>query len=72
MKMNQAERNRAKLDLEYATVRAPLSGRIGSILVPQGNVVKPNDDRALVTINQMQPIYVSFAVPEKHLAAVRA
>lgn len=72
IKINQAERNRAKLDLEYANLRAPLSGRVGSVLVHQGNVIKANDDRALVTIRQMQPIYVSFAVPEKHLPAILA
>ena len=62
----------ARLSLAYTQVRAPISGRTGSVLVHAGNVVKEGDDAPLVVINRMDPIYVSFAVPEQRLAAVRA
>jgi multidrug efflux system membrane fusion protein len=60
----------AKIQLDYCTIRAPLEGRTGSLMVHEGNVVKANDI-ALVVINQINPIYVSFAVPEQHLAAIK-
>ena len=60
----------AKLNLEYCTIRAPLSGRTGNLLVHAGNLVKANDV-ALVVIHQVTPVFVNFNVPEQHLAAVR-
>ncbi len=62
----------ARLQLDYATIRAPIAGRIGKIMITAGNLVKANDTAALAVINQMSPIYVSFAVPEQALAGVRA
>jgi len=62
----------ARLNLEYADVRAPIGGRTGSVLVHEGNVVKAVDGNPLVIINRIDPIFVSFAVPEKRLAAIRA
>ena len=61
----------AKLNLAYCTLRAPVTGRTGSVLVHAGNVVKAND-ATLVVIDQIQPIYVSFAVPERVLPQIRA
>jgi multidrug efflux system membrane fusion protein len=61
----------ARLSLAYTQVRAPISGRTGSVLVQVGNVVKAGDDTPLVVINRIDPIYVSFAVPEQRLAALR-
>ncbi|NMC48074.1 MAG: efflux RND transporter periplasmic adaptor subunit [Desulfovibrio sp.] len=72
IKVNEAERDRARLDLEYATVRSPLAGRVGAILLHKGNVIKANDDRALVVINRIRPIYVAFSVPERHLPEIMA
>ncbi|QLA16127.1 efflux RND transporter periplasmic adaptor subunit [Desulfolutivibrio sulfoxidireducens] len=72
IKVNEAERDRARLDLEYATVRSPITGRVGSILLHKGNVIKANDDRTLVVINRIRPIYVSFSVPERHLPDIMA
>ncbi len=60
----------AKLNLEYCTIRSPLDGRTGSLLVYAGNVVKANDS-SLVAINQILPIYVSFAAPEKYMAEIK-
>lgn len=56
----------AKVDLGYCTIRSPLSGFTGSLLVDEGNVVKA-DETILVVINQVRPIYVNFSVPEQYL-----
>ena len=61
----------ARLNLEYATIRAPLTGRVGSILVTPGNMVKANDTKALLVITQIRPIYVTFALPEQHIGELR-
>jgi multidrug efflux system membrane fusion protein len=59
-----------RLQLEYTSIRSPISGIAGNILVNTGNVVKANDV-PLVTINQVNPIYVTFAVPEKTLSEIK-
>ncbi len=69
VQVDKAAVEQAGLDLGYATVTAPISGRTGSLLVKRGNVVKAND-AALVVINQMRPIRVSFAIPENELSVV--
>ncbi len=61
----------AKLNLQYATIRSPIDGRTGSLLVNAGNVIKAND-KALVVIRQVKPIYVRFSLPEHDLPGVRA
>jgi multidrug efflux system membrane fusion protein len=61
----------AALNVEYTTIRSPVEGRTGNVLVHEGNVVKSEDD-VLVVINQVRPIFVSFAVPEQNLATIRA
>ena len=61
----------AKLNLSYCYIKAPISGRTGSLIAHQGNMIKDNADTAMLVINQIQPIYVSFAIPEQNLAAVR-
>jgi len=61
----------AKIQLEYCSIRAPHSGRTGSLVVNVGNVVKANEAPALVTINQVSPVYVAFSVPEKVLPEIR-
>ena len=68
---DEAAVQNAKLSLDYAQIRAPVSGRTGSVLMHAGNVLKANDDK-LVVIDQLQPIYVSFSVPEQMLPQVRA
>lgn len=62
----------AKVNLGYTDIRAPISGKAGAILVNLGNLVKANDTNPLTTINQVEPIYVSFNIPEAELAALRA
>jgi multidrug efflux system membrane fusion protein len=60
----------ARLQLEYATIRAPLAGRVGSLLAHEGTTVKAND-QTLVVLHQMAPIDVRFPVPQQHLREVR-
>jgi membrane fusion protein, multidrug efflux system len=61
----------AKLNLSYCYIKAPITGRTGSLIANMGNQIKADADTAMVVINQIQPIYVSFAIPEQNLAAVR-
>jgi membrane fusion protein, multidrug efflux system len=61
----------ARLNLEYATIRAPIDGRAGSLLVRQGNLVRANSGTPLVIINQIRPILVRFAVPATELGRIR-
>jgi membrane fusion protein, multidrug efflux system len=57
----------AKVQLQYATIMAPISGRTGALMVHEGNLVRANDATPLVVINQVSPIYVSFGIPEGQL-----
>jgi multidrug efflux system membrane fusion protein len=60
----------ARLNLEYATVRAPIGGRTGRLLLHEGNLVRAGSD-PLVSIVQMRPILVRFPVPATNLPAIR-
>ena len=62
----------ARLQLEYCNIAAPIDGRTGSLMVHAGNIVHANDTNPLVTINQVTPTYVQFAIPESQLDDVRA
>ncbi len=68
---SQAALENARLNLEYCTIRSPLDGYVGKVLLQAGNLVKANDVNPLVVINQVRPIYVNFAVPEQYLPEVR-
>jgi multidrug efflux system membrane fusion protein len=61
----------AKLNLGYTNIRAPMAGRSGNLMLQAGNVVKANDDNPMVVIAQIHPIYVSFTVPQQHLATIK-
>lgn len=61
----------AKLNLSYCYIRSPIDGRAGSLLLQAGNLVKANDTNALVNINQLQPVYVTFSAPEQLLPEIR-
>ncbi len=62
----------AAVQLEYCTIRSPIDGRTGKLMEHQGNLVKANADTAMVVINQVDPIYVSFAVPQQNLSEIKA
>jgi multidrug efflux system membrane fusion protein len=72
MRGDSAAIETARLNLQYATIRAPISGRAGSVLVKQGNQVRGNADQTLVTINQISPILVRFPVPASYFHEIRA
>jgi membrane fusion protein, multidrug efflux system len=61
----------ARLNLEYATIRAPVAGRTGSVLLHEGNLVRSGGGTALVTIKQLRPILVRFAVPAAYLPDIQ-
>src|SRR5207245_1318215 len=61
----------ARLNLEWAAIRAPIGGRTGRLLVREGNLVRANSPDPLVVINQIHPILVRFAVPQKHLGDIQ-
>ncbi len=68
---NTAAVENAGVQLQYATIRAPISGRTGALMVNAGNLVRANDQTPLVVINQVSPIYVSFGIPEALLTSLR-
>ena len=68
---NRAAVENARVQLQYATIRAPISGRTGALMVHAGNLVRANDQTPLVVINQVSPIYVSFGIPEALLPDLR-
>jgi multidrug efflux system membrane fusion protein len=67
---DQAAIDSAQVQLDYTTIKAPISGRTGIRLVDQGNIVHATDPNGLVVITQMQPISVIFTLPEHYLHAV--
>jgi len=67
---DEAALDSAKVQLGYTQIYSPIDGRTGNLNVKQGNVVKATDVE-LITINRLEPIYVTFAVPEDRLAEIR-
>jgi multidrug efflux system membrane fusion protein len=57
----------AKIQLSYSSISSPIEGRMGSLKVNQGNLVKANDANPLVIISQIRPIYVNFSIPQRLL-----
>ncbi len=70
LNLDQVAVDKAKLDLSYCQIHSPISGRAGNLMVHRGNLVKVNDV-ALVVVNRMAPIFVSFNAPDKYLDAIR-
>jgi membrane fusion protein, multidrug efflux system len=68
---SQAALDQARLNLQYATIRAPISGRTGSLLLREGNLVRSGSSEPLVMINRLRPILVRFAVPAANLPLIR-
>jgi multidrug efflux system membrane fusion protein len=67
---DRATAKSARIQLGYCSIRAPISGRTGTLALQPGNLVKAND-LPIVTINQVSPIYATFSIPEKLLAQVK-
>ncbi len=63
----------ARLQLGYSSIRSPINGRTGSLMLHEGNIVRASgtNDSTLVVINQILPIYASFSVPERELVEVK-
>jgi multidrug efflux system membrane fusion protein len=70
MRADRAAVDAAAVQLGYCAIRSPINGRTGNLQVKRGNLVKANDVPVLVTINQINPIFVTFSVPEKELAQI--
>jgi len=68
---NRAQLENLKVQLDFCTIRAPISGRISMANVKVGNFVRQADTAPMATINQMAPVYVSFTVPQKVLPEIR-
>jgi multidrug efflux system membrane fusion protein len=68
---DRAALENAKVQLEYATINAPITGRTGALMVHEGNLVRANDSTALVVINQIMPIQVAFSIPEARLTELK-
>lgn len=66
-----ADIEKASVELGYCTIKSPIDGKTGSLLAHRGNLVKENDTPALVVIHQIQPVYVSFTLPERNLPEVK-
>ncbi len=62
----------ARLNLEFTELRSPIAGRVGRVALQMGNLVKANDVAALLTVLQIDPIYVDFSIPERYLTDLRA
>jgi multidrug efflux system membrane fusion protein len=68
---DRANVQKAALDVANTTIRAPISGKTGSLLVRQGNLVKANSEPPLVVINQIRPILVRFSVPQSQFTDIQ-
>ena len=72
VKADQAAIDMAQTQLDYTKIRSPIDGRAGTRLIDIGNVVRTTDTGGIVTINQLNPIFVNFALPADSLSPVRA
>ncbi|MEH2468682.1 RND family efflux transporter MFP subunit [Nitrobacteraceae bacterium AZCC 2161] len=68
---DQSALDNLKVQKSYTLIRAPFAGRISAANVKVGNFVRPADTAPLATINQMAPVYVSFAIPQRVLGDLR-
>ena len=69
---DKAAVEQAKVNLGYTDIYAPISARAGAVLINLGNLVKANDTNPLTTLNEIEPIYVSFSIPEAQLQELHA
>lgn len=71
VKKSQAELDDAKINLSYCWIYSPIDGKTGILNIDKGNLIKPNDENQLITINQISPIYVTFSISEKFFPTVQ-
>lgn len=71
VRADRAAVDNAAVMVGYCSIRSPIDGRTGNLMVQRGNLVRANDEPTLVTINQVTPLYVTFSLPEKELAGIK-
>jgi membrane fusion protein, multidrug efflux system len=72
VKADEAAVENVRLKLAYCTIKSPIDGVTGGLRVHKGNVIKANDnDKPLVMINQIKPVYVAFSIPERNLPEIK-
>ena len=73
VRADEAAVENARVQLGYTTIRSPIDGRTGSVMMTEGNVVRAGgtSDSTLLLINQIRPIYVSFTVPQQQLPTIK-
>ena len=69
---DKAAVDNAKVQLSYCYIFSPVNGRTGTLLVNEGNLVRTNDATPMVIINQVNPIYVTFSLPEGNLPEIKS
>ena len=72
VKADQAQIDMAQTQLGYSHITSPIDGRTGTRLVDIGNIVRATDNGGVVSINQLQPIFVNFSLPADSLPLIRA
>jgi multidrug efflux system membrane fusion protein len=70
IEQDEAALRTARLNREYSVILAPISGKLGDILIRLGNVIKANDERTLTVINSLRPAEVRFTVAERYLPSI--
>lgn len=70
VKVDEANMDKARLDVEYCSIKSPIDGRAGDVLTDEGNIIKAND-QTLIVINQIKPVSVSFSVPQVYLNLIK-
>jgi membrane fusion protein, multidrug efflux system len=71
VKADEAQVANLQTQLSYTVIHAPIDGRLGTVLVKQGNTIQSSSSAPLVVLNQMHPIYVSFSVPQSDLGRIQ-
>src|SRR6185437_3270406 len=69
---DQAQIDNARVQLDYTTITAPISGRTGIRQIDVGNIIRAGDPGGIVVVSQLDPISVFFTLPESHLPDVTA
>jgi multidrug efflux system membrane fusion protein len=70
-KADKAAVENTRLLLDYCVIRSPITGRTGDLMAHEGDLIKANADTAMLVINQIQPVYVNFAVAERYLIEIK-